>query len=317
MPKHLISQVAHVELLTADIDRSLQFFTDFLGLTVSAREGKSVYLRAWGETFHHSLQLTAADAPGLGHVAWRSESEEALERAAAEFERAGVGVGWIEGGIGHGRSYRFRTPGGHLAEIFWEVERRASPEDVRSRFRTRPQRRPAGGFGIATRFLHHVNLSSPDVARDRAFFTDMLGFRTNELVTVPGRGLEIFAAMACTNVDHDLGVTLDPEARRGVLNHVAYALDSREEVLLAADAAVEAGVTIELGPAKHGAGESFFLYVREPGTGQRIEVYSGGYLNFEPDRPTIEWSVTDMPHPLLAWGGEIPASFRPGTPAHR
>jgi catechol 2,3-dioxygenase len=91
--------------------------------------------------------------------------------------------------------------------------------------------------------------------------------------------------------------------------------ESREEVLLAADAAVEAGVTIELGPAKHGAGESFFLYVHEPGTQQRIELYSDGYLNFEPDRPTIVWSVTDMPHPLLAWGGEVPASFGGGRPA--
>ena len=48
-------------------------------MTVSAREDKSIYLRAWGETFHHSLQLTSADAPGLGHVAWRAQSEEALE----------------------------------------------------------------------------------------------------------------------------------------------------------------------------------------------------------------------------------------------
>jgi hypothetical protein len=68
---------------------------------------------------------------------------------------------------------------------------------------------------------------------------------------VPGKGLEIFAAMASTNLDHDLGVTIDPEGRRGLLNHVAYAVESRKEVLLAADAAVESGLTIELGPAEH------------------------------------------------------------------
>jgi catechol 2,3-dioxygenase len=215
---------------------------------------------------------------------------------------------------GHGKAYRFRTPSGHVAEIFWQVERYAAAEDVRSRFRNRPQRRHAGPAGVAARFLHHVNLSSADVAHDRVFFADRLGSKTNELVKVPGKGLEIFAAMASTNVDHDLGVTIDPEGRRGLLNHVAYAVESREEVLLAADAAVEWGLTIELGPAKHGAGESFFLHVREPGTQQRIELYSGGYLNFEPDRPTIVWSVTDTPHPLLAWGGEIPASFGGGRP---
>jgi catechol 2,3-dioxygenase len=135
MPKHLISQVAHVELLTPDIDRSLQFFTAFLGLTESARDAKSVYLRAWGETFHHSLQLTRADAAGLGHVSWRAESEDALEAAAADLSRAGLGEKWIEDGTGHGKAYRFRTPSGHVAEIFWEVERYAAAEDVRSRFR--------------------------------------------------------------------------------------------------------------------------------------------------------------------------------------
>jgi catechol 2,3-dioxygenase len=300
--------------LTPDIDRSLQFFTAFLGLTESARDAKSVYLRAWGETFHHSLQLTRADAAGLGHVSWRAESEDALEAAASDLSHAGLGDNWIEGGTGHGKAYRFRTPSGHVAEIFWQVERYAAAEDVRSRFRNRPQRRHAGPAGVAARFLHHVNLSSADVAHDRVFFADRLGFKTNELVKVPGNRLEIFAAMASTNVDHDLGVTIDPEGRRGLLNHVAYAVESREEVLLAADAAVEWGLTIELGPAKHGAGESFFLYVREPGTQQRIELYSGGYLNFEPDRPTIVWSVTDTPHPLLAWGGEIPASFGGGRP---
>jgi hypothetical protein len=54
--------------------------------------------------------------------------------------------------------------------------------------------------------------------------------------------------------------------------------------------------------------------VREPGSQQRIEIYSGGYLNFEPDRPTIVWSVAELPRPLLAWGGEIPASFGGGRP---
>jgi hypothetical protein len=25
--------------------------------------------------------------------------------------------------VGHGRAYRYRSPGGHLHEVFWEVER--------------------------------------------------------------------------------------------------------------------------------------------------------------------------------------------------
>ena len=45
---------------------------------------------------------------------------------------------------------------------------------------------------------------------------------------------------------------------------------------------------------------------------QRFEIYSGGYPNFEPDRPPVEWSIADTPHPMLAWGGELPDSLGGG-----
>lgn len=86
MTAHFLSQLAHVEILTPKPDESLRFFTQILGLEESGRNGQSVYLRGWGEHFHHSLQLTEGDAPGQGHIAWRSGGEEELERAE-ELER--------------------------------------------------------------------------------------------------------------------------------------------------------------------------------------------------------------------------------------
>jgi catechol 2,3-dioxygenase len=211
----------------------------------------------------------------------------------------------MSGDLGHGRAYRFLTPSGHVAEVFWDVERYAAPPAKRSRFPNRVQTRRATGADV--RFLHHANLASGDVARDRVFFEDVLGFTSHEIVVVPGAEMEIVAFLACTNLDHDLGLTLDAVDGPGRLNHLAYALESREAVLLAADTAVEAGLSIELGPTKHGVGESFFCYVHEP-SGQRIEIYSGGYLNFEPDRPVVRWDVTASPQPMLAWGGVLPES---------
>ena len=216
---------------------------------------------------------------------------------------------WIDEGTGHGRAYQFRTPGGHLGEIFWNVERFVAPQQDASVFRNRAQRR--SNVGSPARFLHHANLSTARLSEDVAFFTELLGFKFNEAIRIP-IGVEIFAALACTNLDHDLGLTRDPEGLGGRLNHLAYYLESREQVLLAADAALEAGLEIELGPTKHGIGESFFLYVRDPGSQQRVEIYSGGYLNFEPDRPTVIWSIAERPHPMLAWGGEMPAAFGGG-----
>jgi catechol 2,3-dioxygenase len=72
------------------------------------------------------------------------------------------------------------------------------------------------------------------------------------------------------------------------VNHVAYWLDQKVDVLRAADVLLDYGVKIEYGPGQHGMGEIAFLYFREPG-GLRIELNSGGYRNYETDLETVKW----------------------------
>jgi len=210
-------------------------------------------------------------------------------------------------------AYRFRTPSGHAAEIFWDVERYAAPVEVRSRFRNRPQRRHTGASGVAARFLHHVNLSSTGVAADRSFFADILGFRTNELLIVPERASKSLRPW-------HVRMSTTTSASRSIRKRAAGGSTTLPTRSNRGGSAVGGRCRSRSGPhdrARTGeawAGESFFLYVRDPGSEQRIEIYGGGYLNFEPDRPTIVWSVAELPHPLLAWGGEIPASFGGGRP---
>ena len=60
----LLSQLAHVELTTPTPEKSLEFWTQVVGLEETARAGRSVYLRAWGDRFHHTLQLTEGPETG-------------------------------------------------------------------------------------------------------------------------------------------------------------------------------------------------------------------------------------------------------------
>jgi catechol 2,3-dioxygenase len=78
----LISQLAHVELITSTPQESVDFWTNVIGLEETTREGQSVYLRGWGDRFHHTLVLTEGAEPGLGHVGWRAFGEQELEAAA-------------------------------------------------------------------------------------------------------------------------------------------------------------------------------------------------------------------------------------------
>ena len=85
----LLSQLVHVELLTPTLGESVEFAVDILGLDVVQDAGDSVYLRCWGDHYAHSLILTAADEPGLGHAAWRTDGPEQLEEAVQRVEAAG------------------------------------------------------------------------------------------------------------------------------------------------------------------------------------------------------------------------------------
>jgi len=64
-----VAHLAHVEMLTPKLEESTQFFVDIMGMVESGRQGDSVYLRGWDDYEHHSLQLTAAPKPGIGHYA--------------------------------------------------------------------------------------------------------------------------------------------------------------------------------------------------------------------------------------------------------
>ena len=122
-----VAQLAHIELLTPDLAASAAFFKDILGMSETERRGSSVYLRGYEERYHHSLKLTAAPQAGLGHVAWRARSPQALERRVAAIDSAGLGRGWIDDEVGHGRAYRFTTPEGHVMELLWDVDYAAAP----------------------------------------------------------------------------------------------------------------------------------------------------------------------------------------------
>jgi catechol 2,3-dioxygenase len=281
MPPRLLSQLAHVEILTPRPDASLDFYVDVLGLEESGRSGGSVYLRGWGDFFHHTLQLTEAAEPGVGHVGWRSDGPEQLAQAVARIEATGLGQGWVEAAPGRGPAYRYRSPGGHLHELFWEVERYAPPPGMESPFPNRPQRYVPRG--VAARCIDHVTIAAADPAGDAAWYRETLGHRYMEYTVTPERpDFAVFAMTTVCERAHDLGIVWDASPAAGRINHFAYWVDSREELLRAADVFLNADVAIEFGPGKHGMGEQDYLYVREPG-GVRVEVNAGGYRNYEPD----------------------------------
>jgi catechol 2,3-dioxygenase len=285
--KHFISHLAHVEIMTPKLEESVSFFKEIMGLEESERQGKSVYLRCWGEYYHHSLVLTEGTEPALGHTGWRADGAEELAAAVREIEASGLHGEWLQQTPGHGRAYRFRGPGGHVQEIFWEVERYKVPATLQSTYPARPQR--FVGRGVAPRQIDHVTVASIDVMKDSLWYRDTLGFRFMEY-TVPDEvpDLVVFTQLTTNEKSHDLGFVADFSGVPGRINHVAFFVPEHLDLLRATDILLEAGVAIEYGPGQHGMGEQYYLYFREPG-GMRIELNSGGYRNYVPDWEPVKW----------------------------
>jgi catechol 2,3-dioxygenase len=312
-PLFEVAQLAHVELLTPKPDETLHFFKELLGLEETVREGQSVYLRAYEDFYHHTLKVTESPKPGLGHVAWRTTSPQALQRRAAALETTGLGLGWSEGDRGHGPAYRFTTPAGHPMELLWEVEYYAAPVEKQSALLNRPQKRPLRG--VPVRRLDHVNLMADEVTPTKEFLQEQLGFRLREQILFDGGTVEQGAWLSVSALVHEIALLRDPTGSRGRLHHICYWYGIPQHLADAAEVLCENGITIEAGPGKHGIAQALFMYVFEPG-GNRVELFGdSGYLVFDPAWQPVTWREENMKEGAVFYGGGLPAEFFSyGTP---
>jgi catechol 2,3-dioxygenase len=305
-----VAHIHHVEVLTPTPQESLEFFVDILGMEIEHHAEQSVYLRSWGEYQRYSLKLTESPTSGLGHMALRAWSPEALQRRVAAIEAAGRGLGWHEGDHGHGQAYRFTDPDGHVMELLWDADRYHAPEHLKPALRNVPMRNTARG--AAVKRLDHVNLLARDVAACRAFAVDVLGFRHYEGIRLDD-GSETGAWLSLSIAAHELIYVHDAREAEGRLHHVAFWVDTREECLRAADLFLDYGVPIEAAPSKHAVAGGFFLYGFEPG-GNRMEVTTGGHFLYDPEQQPLMWTEAERAKGQ-AWGVRTVESFHVyGTP---
>ena len=306
-----LAHLAHLEMLTPKPEESLRFFVDVFGMTETARKGDSVYLRGWDDYEHHTLKLTAHKTSGMRHMAFRTRSPQALERRVAALKDSGYGIGWTDGDLGHGPAFSCKDPDGHVIELYYETEWYKAPPEHRPALKNQAQRFPARG--ICVRRLDHLNCLAVDIKANRLFFEEYLGCRTTEQIILNDGG-EAGMWMTVSNKSYDFAYTRDHTGTRGRFHHVTYAVDSREEVLRAADICLEHGVHIETGPHKHAIQQTFFLYLYEPG-GNRVEVCNAGArLILAPDWKPIQWSEAERKKGQ-AWGLKTIESFHTyGTP---
>ncbi len=287
-----IAQVGAISLGTPDLEKSLHFFRDLLGMEEVERIGNTVYLRGYQELKHHSLVLFASEKAVVDSYSFRVSRPEDVELFYKELTAQEVEVVELNRGhqAGRGTAIRFLVPHSeHPFELYYDIDAPQAPEELRSKLLSNSSKRR----GLGVRRIDHFNVqASPDHLGDaEGWLRSSFGFKRREFVHVPEAGNMLVASwLSVTSQVHDLAIAVSADGKNAQMHHVAFNLENHSDVLVAADTLKDYDVTFDLGPGKHGISQAMYLYVRDPGSGHRVELYAGSYQIFDPDWRALEWT---------------------------
>ncbi|MGV0877626.1 VOC family protein [Martelella sp. FLE1502] len=309
-PGPQIAQCGTVNLGTKDIEKSLFFFRDTLGMEEVERKGNVSYLRCYQELGHHSLVLTEQEEAVVNAFSFRVKRPQDVALFHEELTRQGIEVLQVPAGAeaGRGEAIRFLLPGGgHPFELYYDMEKPLAPESMRSRLPSNSSKRR----GLGVRRIDHFNIqTSPDtINQAESWVRDTLGFKRREFAHLPNRPGTVLASwMSVTPQVHDLAIVANGLNKTAQLHHIAFNLQDFSDVLTAADTLRDLDVSYGVGPGKHGIGQAMYLYIHDPGSDHRVELYAGGYLIFDPDWKAIEWEQEAFPDGMTWYGDPIDTS---------
>ncbi len=151
-----------------------------------------------------------------------------------------------------------------------------------------------------------MNVTTTSPSALSTFLQDKLRFGVRELIRL-NDGSEAATWLGVSALSHDIAIMTDAAGQADGFHHVGYYLDDAQDVLRAADILSENGIHIDGGPGRHGISQAIFASTRDPGSGHRLELFSGGYLVLDADWKPIEWSEDELPTAMTWWGLNLAA----------
>ncbi|MBM7553298.1 VOC family protein [Thalassobacillus pellis] len=303
-----VAHIGHVEISVTNFEQSLWFFTEVMGLVLTETDGDRAYLRAWQDFDHHTLVLKASNTSEVNRMGWRVSTKESLELFEKQLQVMNIDYHWVAGGQKKalGDAIHFKSPSGIPVELYWEKELFVTDDPaLKSNLPSHPSKYMAKG--VSPRRFDHVNLMVNDVAKEQEWWTDLLGIHHRYYIQNQ-EDVRLGSWLSRTNIAHEIAFMRNSNQDGTVFHHLAYYLDSPDELLRASNIMAENGIKIEWGPGKHGTSGAQFIYVFEP-SGHRVEIWTGGILMFSPDWEPIKWSSDVGQLGLEMWGSTPPESY--------
>lgn len=155
---------------------------------------------------------------------------------------------------------------------------------------------------VRPRRLGHVNLAVKDAPTEAAFYADVLGLRLSEQIG------EQFFFLRVGSEHHNLGFR--GNAPRATVHHIAFEIAGWETFRTICDRVADRGHVVEYGPGRHGPGHNLFVYLVEPTSGLRLELYADmARIEDEAGYRPKRWDSADRVKTVNRWGPQPPDSF--------
>lgn len=285
-PSFRITRASHVVLTVRDLDASRTFYSDVIGLVLTAERDDVLYFRGIEEACHHSLVLRKGTAPSCARLGMRVLTEDDLDRAKSFFDSKGCANQWAE------VPYQGRTL--HVNDVT------GVPLELCARMIAVPRmitKFPAHKGGCAQR-LDHYQILTPNVRAACEFYM-AAGFRLSEYISPAGSSELVGVFLQRKGNPHDIVFFSGAGPR---LHHFAFLAPEVHHLLHACDVAGALGFghDVERGPGRHGPGHAMFVYFRDP-DGHRIELFNTHYQVMDLENEPIGWDPSDH-NMSFPWG---------------
>ena len=277
----------HAQVRVLDLEKSVTFYKDVLGLVETGRDAERVYFKCWDERDHHSFVIRQAEEAGIDFFGFKVLDDATLDDLERKLNEYGVETSRLPAGdlLETGERVRFEVPSGHMIELY------AHKTDIGNGL---PMQSPgpwtdAAEHGIAPIRLDHTLLYGPNIDAVKDIFIDVLGFYLVERALDPD-GNHVAVWLSCSLKAHDIAFGNYPEP--GKLHHCSFLLESWEKVLRAGDIMSMNEVPVDIGPTRHGITRGCTIYAWDP-SGNRFETFMGGYQSY-PDHEPITWTFDKL-----------------------
>ena len=230
-----VFRLAYVDLATASLAESLEYYGKIIGATTIESGGNDAYLSLGLD--HHNIALHVAPKPGLRAIGLQVGRDVPLDDLARQLRGLGLTAN-VKTDSRPGVSTLLEVPdvAGHHFHLFTAMDT------------------PAPGFGtagIVPNRIGHLAVLTPDADKLLAFLTDGLGFWKTDWFE------EQVTFVTCNRDHHVLNVI---EAPLAVAHHLAFELRGRDHQFHAVDQLAKWRRPIVWGPSRHTAGHNLASY---------------------------------------------------------